>query len=1102
MQLIQKIILITISVLQGLIANAYSAAGDDRLDWMNQNIISFSPPCIEVPHISGINQSSKSLNVEDEGVWVSTGVRVQEGKLLSMSWNTRSVSLRPQKYRVLYRIDPRFSKPQIFIQTYDYVQNKYITDFNTYKSQVLPFYQQRQDIASTQRIDDYNDYFTFSGRPRIQVKKDDVINITLDGTGKFFGSEGDMQGGLVSYIYQALGIVTDSSGLRNKIMYASASRWCKDIITSTIPFLGLDIPIITPDYITRCLTVPNKYLNLVDQIPLLTGHPSDTYFTSKIISIPSCPDNSDGADNKPVCFYDKGRGFGVSVGGVTVKDHKQKFVYSPFTDKYFLYHYSDSAGDLNFTTPWLINGMYDYDDFLQSMIDWRSFTAGPDDWINYMLLSTYLSTKVSAPVNFFHFGAYTMEIEIGQANPTIIPANLSNITLDYFISETDTPNIYSVSNTASQDFKANAYASGWLWLKVSGASGLSGFLNVNIANYTGSTWFSSVVYNQLVSPLRTKYNELSRIIYEKLVSNAALQNIAKSCLVLYIIIYGLAFLAGSLQITATDIVVRVLKIGVIVALFSETSWTFFNDNLFKVFVEGSDYLLNSVIGVTSNVGNIFGFVDPIFDRYSNGNFWALLFIQLLQLTNGLAFFACLAMYSILIYLRAVLEVVISYCLAFLGLAVMISLAPFFIILMLFEQTKSMFDSWISTLFSYMIQPTILLIFFLLIDQLMAEYITGLVVRACWGILIPLKIYVDLSSIGIPVSFSFSLPFLPGIPFYIPQVANITSIEDFFTAHGTFVRVATTGFIFFIYCKLSAGLIEYVTLVTQFLTNVLAARQNGRLQGTGNTVKDIMSDMGRLASPVTSTARSVGSFAKEKLIDQKITHRTKAGVSDPDYSKIKKNESDGEGGGGDPKGGGGAISKLSSAASNLKQSKESDPTQPDSDVAKKAPKPLPKSPKLLAQGANNSGADASAVTDKVKLPDSSSKVSLNGDNDVQKRADSQTYSGSGQVSSSSLLSPTKTTATTEPKDGIVSSDSSFGVSSSKASSSVVDAGREAVQRVDLPKESVGLEPIAKSDSVKDGSKEKVTPPKPLPKPPGDKSGKKVDRTGGIPKKDNE
>ena len=90
--------------------------------------------------------------------------------------------------------------------------------------------------------------------------------------------------------------------------------------------------------------------------------------------------------------------------------------------------------------------------------------------------------------------------------------------------ESASPSIYSVSNSASQNFRANAYASGRLWLKVSGATGM-----FNIANYTGSTWFSSVVYNELVSPLRAKFNELSRVIYEKLISNAALKGIAKSC---------------------------------------------------------------------------------------------------------------------------------------------------------------------------------------------------------------------------------------------------------------------------------------------------------------------------------------------------------------------------------------------------------------------------------------------------------------------------------------------------------------------------------------------------------------------------------------------
>jgi len=893
MKLTSKVLLIIISVMHALIVKAY---GDDRVfDWMNADIMSFtpSPRCIEVPTFSSVNQSHKNLNVENPGVWVPAGVHVDQGKMLSMSWNAKGVSPRPQKYRVLYRVDPRFSQPQIFIQKYDYVQQKYITDFNNYRSQILPFYQRNYVFSST-RFDDFNDYFNFVGRQKIPVQKNDVVNITLDANGNFFDSNGDMQGGLGND-GNPISIFTDSSSavLRNKVMYASSSRWCSDIITTT-----------ATDYASRCLLIPGKYLNLGDQIPQLVGKVSDSYFTSKINSIPSCPDNADGADN-PICFYDKGRGFKIDIGGFTIKDYKQKFVYSPFSGKYFLYHYSDSAGDLNFTTPWPITGMYG-NGFLQQMIQWKTF-ATSIDIINFINLILYLNANaLTTPVNFFHFGGYAMEIEIGQANAVISQDDLKNLRVEYYIAESGSPNINTIGSDVAQDFKGNAYTSGWLWLRVSGVSNLSGYINVNIANYTGSTWFSSVVYGELVSPLRDKYNELSRIIYEKLVSNPTLQAIAKSCLVIYIIIYGLVFLAGAVQITVTDIVIRVLKVGLIVALFSKTSWSFFNDNLFKVFVSGSDYLLTTVVGVTSTVGNVFGFIDPIFDRYGNGDVWALLAIQLLQIHNGLAFFACLAIYSMLIYLRAVLEVIITYCLAFLGLAVMISLAPFFIILILFEQTKSLFDNWLSTLFSYMLQPTVLLVFFLLIDQLMGEYITGVVVKACWGVLIPLKISIDLHNIGIPISFSFSLPFLSGIPFYIPVVSDIGSIGDFFNAKGTFIRVATSGFIFFIYCKLSAGLIDYVTLITNSLTGVTPARKEGQLQqpGAGNPVHDIMGDIQKATRPVTSVPRKVASFAKEKFIDQKITHREKGKVDDPDYSGINKPSSSSENGsdidGGSPK----------------------------------------------------------------------------------------------------------------------------------------------------------------------------------------------------------
>jgi type IV secretion system protein VirB6 len=206
----------------------------------------------------------------------------------------------------------------------------------------------------------------------------------------------------------------------------------------------------------------------------------------------------------------------------------------------------------------------------------------------------------------------------------------------------------------------------------------------------------------------------------------------------------------------------------------------------------------------------------------------------------------------------------------------------------------------------MLQPTVLLVFFLLIDQLMGEYITEVVVKACWGILIPLKISIDWHNIGILISFSFSLPFLSGIPFYIPVVSDVNSIDDFFNAKGTFVRVATSGFIFFIYCKLSAGLIDYISIITNSLTGVTPARKEGKMQEATSTnpVHDIMGDIKKVTSPVTSVPRKVASFAKEKFIDQKITHREKGKVDDPDYSGIRKSfsssDNDGDIDGNSPK----------------------------------------------------------------------------------------------------------------------------------------------------------------------------------------------------------
>lgn len=872
-----KFIRLLLIVLTLLSQFSVTAIASERYGWMDTQMDALKSffGCVEVPVFAGLHQAQHALNLDNSGNWVSTGVKVEDGKLLQIDWLASGVSSRPAKYRVLYRIDPRFAVPQIFIQKFDFSAKKYLSDFHQFKGGQLLRYQDTAEMTFKQRIIDYNEYFNFNGRDKIPVKKGDVINITMDTTGKFFGSDSEMQSELFGIGTELLSVYTTTSSLPdNYIFYSSLSQFCDSIISSKGSILN-----------ELSKEICTKHLDLAIDWSSYIGKMNNSIMTpTRWQQIPVCPDASNGKDNNPLCKYNLGRGMIFTVGGTEIKNEKQKFINSPFTGKNFFYHKSDITGTLEFKSPWSIDGMYSTD--TQIMSKWSSLQSVDDYDTFYAYMN---SIKPSLDMNFIYMGRYLMEVEIGNCSKVITPEDLKDLKIEYYISEKTIPNSKTSGTQIGKNFRGNANEDGFLWLRVINPNpDVTGNIKVKTANYTGTNWFSSTVYDHIVKPLREKFNGLSEVIYRKLISNAALQNIARLMLVLYIIIYGLTFLAGATQITVTDIVTRVLKIGIVLALFSETSWTFFSKNLFNVFVEGSEYLMTTVIGVTSTAGNIFGFIDPVIEKYINGNMWALLFIQLLQIHNGLTFFAIMTIYGILIFFRAVLQVIVGYCLAFLGLAVMISLAPFFIILILFERTKSMFDNWISTMFSQMIQPTILLVFFLLIDQIMGEVVTRTVVRACWDILIPIKIGLDLNHMSIPISFSFTLPFLPGIPFYVPEVRGIGAMTDFFFTPGTFSILATSTFLFFALCKLADGLVDYVTLVVQYLTNVLAARQDGKLQRGMNPIKDITSDMEKLASPITGAAKGVGNFAKEKFIDQKVSRRaTKSDVGNLDYDSEKK-----------------------------------------------------------------------------------------------------------------------------------------------------------------------------------------------------------------------
>jgi type IV secretory pathway VirB6-like protein len=241
---------------------------------------------------------------------------------------------------------------------------------------------------------------------------------------------------------------------------------------------------------------------------------------------------------------------------------------------------------------------------------------------------------------------------------------------------------------------------------------------------------------------------VSHTMYDNTIKDSNFTSYIRVILLLYIIFLGFSSVMGFTQLTHKDLLIRVLKIGLIVQLTTtETSWTFFSTHFFNFFTNG----IGELIGIIFGQG---GDVAPVKVAGSSGqcNFQTLAGFEALDNTISEIFsyettrkiFSLLVwkaygfLYIAVIYLAlglilfTLIKCVLIYLLSFLIISILISLAPIFIPFILFEKTRSFFDHWLSALTSYFIQPIIILTFaFFLLQIFMSQMHSMLGYRVCW-----------------------------------------------------------------------------------------------------------------------------------------------------------------------------------------------------------------------------------------------------------------------------------------------------------------------------------------------------------------------------------
>ena len=194
-------------------------------------------------------------------------------------------------------------------------------------------------------------------------------------------------------------------------------------------------------------------------------------------------------------------------------------------------------------------------------------------------------------------------------------------------------------------------------------------------------------------------------IYTNQTKAGSLWRAVQALCTLYIIFSVLGYVIGVVRCTKYDLAVRVAKISIVVGLLSQGSWEFFSDHFFSLFIQGVSDLISAFNGEVDG-DNSFAFLDTTVGVLLTGEVWIKLLTLIITGPVGWLVFIMI-LWAFFVFFICVIEAVIAYLFTILGVAFLGTLAPIFITFLLFQFTKTLFDSWIKMLVNFSLQPIIL-----------------------------------------------------------------------------------------------------------------------------------------------------------------------------------------------------------------------------------------------------------------------------------------------------------------------------------------------------------------------------------------------------------
>lgn len=237
-------------------------------------------------------------------------------------------------------------------------------------------------------------------------------------------------------------------------------------------------------------------------------------------------------------------------------------------------------------------------------------------------------------------------------------------------------------------------------------------------------------------------------VYKLVIADARFKAIVTMCFVVMFSFYGVGYLMGTSELNHSEIINRIIKIGVIYLFIGETGWDWFNNLVVRFFKNGTDYLAfmmassfddSSNHAVSDAIANsdyydksvLFSSVDNVFSMFFSQAVQKKVSALLFASIFGWAYLIIIYQ-SFMLYVYSVANAVLLYLTAQVFISILFTLGPIFLIFTLFNQTKEMFDNWLKQLIGFSLQQIFLLTTLAFFNMLMYEVIKlSLGYKICW-----------------------------------------------------------------------------------------------------------------------------------------------------------------------------------------------------------------------------------------------------------------------------------------------------------------------------------------------------------------------------------